>query len=110
MDAIDQAILSTGNSIEICNATTSPNSHVDIPLKDLAPIVVEILRRDLMNPKETDLILDAALGRCTGRNKGSEMASIEAATRRLLGGKPPVHRNWCTMAWFLQYVQTSEQT
>ncbi len=62
MDAIDQAILSTGNSIEICNATESPNSHVDIPLKDLAPIVVEILRRDLMNPTETDLILDAALG------------------------------------------------
>ena len=61
MDAINQAVLSTGNSIEICNVAPSPDSHVDIPLKDLAPIVVEVLRRDLLNLRETDLILDAAL-------------------------------------------------
>ena len=70
MDAIDQAMLSTGNSIEICNAAPSQTLHVDIPLKDLAPIVVEVLRRDLMNPKETDLILDAALGAMHRQERG----------------------------------------
>ena len=56
-----QAMLNTGNSIEICDAAPSQNSHVDIPLKDLAPIVVEVLRRDLLNSRETNLVLDAAL-------------------------------------------------
>ena len=61
MDAIDEVLLSTGNSIEICRAAPSADSHVDIPLRDLAPIVVEVFRRNLLDPRQTDLILDAAL-------------------------------------------------
>ena len=61
MEGKDCAHLGNGHLIEFCDAVPEQNSHVDIPLRDLAPIVIEALRRDLFNEYQTALVLDAAV-------------------------------------------------
>ncbi len=70
MDEYEHALLSTGTSIEICYAGPPQEPHVDIPLRDLAPIVVEVLRRDLLTPRDTALILDDASEAIVRRERG----------------------------------------
>ena len=61
MEGKDCAYLGNGHLIEFCSAVPEQNSHVDIPLRDLAPIVIEALRRDLLNEYQTALVLDAVV-------------------------------------------------
>jgi hypothetical protein len=57
----DAAYLGDGHWIEFCNAAGGRrDGHIDIPLRDLAPIVVEVLRRDLLSMAEAWLVLEAA--------------------------------------------------
>jgi hypothetical protein len=60
MERKDCTHLGGGRSIEFCTAVPAQNSHVDIPLSVVAPMVIEVLRRDLLNCRETALIWDAA--------------------------------------------------
>jgi hypothetical protein len=61
MEGKDCAYLGNGHLIEFCSTVPERNSHVDIPLRDLAPIVIEALRRDLLNEYQTALVLDAVV-------------------------------------------------
>ena len=49
-----------GHSIEFCTAEPTQTGHVDIPLRILAPIVIEALQRDALTEIESTLILNAA--------------------------------------------------
>jgi hypothetical protein len=61
MESENWEALGTGNWIEICDAPRSDEAgHVDIPLVDLTPITVSVLRRGLLSPAEAEHILDAA--------------------------------------------------
>ena len=70
MDANESLQLDTGNSIEFCEAVPR-GPYVDIPLKDLTPIVAEVLRRDLLSARETTLILNAAASSAQRQKSGS---------------------------------------
>jgi len=60
MDKNHRTLLSSGSSMEVCDAMPCQDSYIDIPLRHLAPIVVEVLHRDLLPTAETGRILDAA--------------------------------------------------
>jgi hypothetical protein len=50
-----------GHSIELCDVALAPEGgQVDIPLRDLAPITVEVLRRGLLSDVEVELIMETA--------------------------------------------------
>ena len=61
MESENWEALGNGNWIEICDALRSDEvGHVDIPLVDLTPITVSVLRRGLLSATEAEYILDAA--------------------------------------------------
>lgn len=53
--------LSSGHWVEFCTAVVDDRrDHVDIPLRDLAPIVIEALRHDLLSEAEISVLAAAA--------------------------------------------------
>jgi hypothetical protein len=61
MSIDDRAYLGGGDWIEFRNAAVPlRGEYVDIPLRDVTPLVIEVLRRDLLDPGQALLILEAA--------------------------------------------------
>ena len=57
----NSAYLGFGDWIEIRDAVPPVSGeHVDIPLRDVAPMIIEVLRRDLLNAGQAATILAAA--------------------------------------------------
>lgn len=53
--------LGQGDWIEFRDAAMPPDlEHVDIPLRDVAPMVVEVLRRDMLGASQAARIIEAA--------------------------------------------------
>jgi hypothetical protein len=73
MDVKSQVPFSAVTSIEAGCPAQLPNSYVDIPVKCLAPIVAEVFRQGLLNPRETDIILDAALEAMYRQERGDTL-------------------------------------
>ena len=56
-----RAYLGQGDWIEFREAALPPDlDHVDIPLRDVAPMVVEVLRRDMLDTTQATRIIEAA--------------------------------------------------
>ena len=61
MAEANQAYLGHGDWIEFRDAVPPmTGQHVDIPLRDVAPLIIEVLRRDLLNSGQAARILAAA--------------------------------------------------
>jgi len=61
MAELNRAYLGHGDWIEIRDvAPPIERDHVDIPLRDVTPMIVEVLRRDLLNRGQASEILQAA--------------------------------------------------
>ncbi len=52
--------LSVRNRYTTANGGFSPHSSSEIPIEDVAPIVLEVLRRDLLNPEIALLLIQEA--------------------------------------------------
>lgn len=72
----DRAYLGGGDWLEFRNAAIPlRGEYVDIPLRDVTPMVIEVLRRDLLDSGQALLILEAAersLLRKANRNGNSQ--------------------------------------